>query len=151
MPAGRPPLDITFDPGEVRRLVADLKQLEGGKALTAALRKNLRSAADPIKSQVKANASWSSRIPAAVAIGTAFTAKRTGIFLKVNANKAPHGRPFENSGNAGTFRHPVFGGDTWVSQAARPFFFEETASHMPAVEQAAGEAVQEAARAAGFS
>lgn len=153
MPAGRAavPVEVRFDPDEVRALVRDLKQLEGGKQITAALRKNLKAAADPIKRQVRGNASWSTRIPAAVAIGTAFTTKRTGIFIRVNAKKAPHARPFENSGRPGSFRHPVFGNrEVWVQQQARPFFFNETASHMPQVEQAAADAVDEAAKAAGF-
>lgn len=150
MPGGQAPLEVRFDADEVRALVRDLKQLEGGKQLTTELRKNLKQAAEPIKSQVKSNASWSRRIPAAVAIGTAFSAKRTGIFIRVNANKAPHARPFENNGGGGTFRHPVFGGPAWVAQQARPFFFNETASHMPEVEEAAAEAVETAAKAAGF-
>jgi hypothetical protein len=150
MPRPQAPVEVRFDPAEVRALVRDLKELEGGKKLQADLRKNLKAAAEPIKQQVKANASWSTRIPAAVAIGTAFTTKRTGIFLRVNAKKAPHARPLENDGRAGTFRHPTWGTEPWVSQPARPFFFNETASHMPEVEEAAGEAVEETARSAGF-
>lgn len=153
MPASRAasPVEVTFDPAEVRQLVRDLRELEGGRAITAALRKNLRAAADPIKAQVQANASWSSRIPSAVAIGTAFSAKRTGVFVRVNSKKAPHARPLENSGQAGTFRHPVFGNtDTWVAQQARPFFFDQAERNLPQVERAAAAAVDEAARTAGF-
>lgn len=144
-------VELRFDPGEVRKLVADLKELEGGKQIIAALRKNLRAAADPVKRQVQANAGWSSRIPAAVAVGTAFSKNRTGVFIRVNRNKAPHARPLENFGAAGTFRHPVFGNtDVWVAQQARPFFFNETEQHIDDVERAAGDAVDEAAKAAGF-
>lgn len=143
-------LDVVIDPQDLRGLMTALKQLEDGKALSAALRKGLRNAADPIKRQVQANASWSSRIPAAVAVGTAFSKKRTGVFLRVNSKKAPHARPMENDGSAGTFRHPVYGRDVWVTQQARPFFFAETEQHMPKVEQAALAAVDEAARQAGF-
>jgi hypothetical protein len=140
-----------FISSDVRQLVKDLKGLEDGKALTAALRKNLKAAAEPIARQAKSNASWSSRIPAAIAIGTAFTAKRTGVFVKANAAKAPHARSYEDINNAGTFRHPVFGGETWVEQQSRPFLFNEAESHLPAVEEAAARAVEEAARSAGFS
>ena len=143
-------LEVTFDPAEVRQLVKDLKQLEDGKLITAELRRRLKAAAQPILRQVKANASWSSRIPGAVGIGTAFTAKRTGVFIKVNSKRAPHGRPLENNARPGHFRHPVFGRDVWVSQPSRPFFFNETDKAMPDVERAAAEAVEEAARSAGF-
>lgn len=143
-------LDVVIDPQDLRGLMTALRQLEDGKVLAAALRKGLRNAADPIKRQVQANAAWSSRIPAAVAVGTAFSKKRTGVFLRVSSKKAPHARPFENDGSGGTFRHPVFGSGTWVSQVARPFFFAETAQHMPEVERAALAAVDDAARQAGF-
>lgn len=150
MPRGKQALDVQVDAGDLRALMQALKEMEGGKPLAAALRKGLRSAAEPIKRQVQGNASWSSRIPGAVSIGTAFSARRTGVFLRVNAKKAPHARPFENDGKGGTFRHPVFGTDTWVTQSARPFFFPEALRHLPEVEEAAAKAVDEAARAAGF-
>lgn len=161
MPRAASSLDVQFDAAEVLELVRDLRTLEGGKPILAALRRNLRAAADPIKRQVQANASWSSRIPAAVAIGTAFTAKRTGVFIKVNSKKAPHARAYEVGSQKsafGTLRHPVFadpGKDrtewTWVSEQTRPFFFTETAKYAAEVQQAAGEAVIEAAKTAGYS
>lgn len=148
---------IQLDESELRTLVKDLKELEGGKKLTTALRKNLKAAADPMAQQVKSNASWSTRIPGAVGVQVRFTAKRVGVSVFVNRKKAPHARPIENDGKSGTFRHPVFGrtkrrGKRYVTatQPARPFFFNEMARHMPEVEKAAVEAIEEAARAAGF-
>lgn len=143
-------VDVRFDPAETRQLVADLKKLEGGKPLMAALRKNLKAAADPIAGQVKGAAGWSSRIPGAVSVGTSFSKKNTGVFIKVNRKKAPHARAFENQGKAGTFRHRVFGRDVWVNQPARPFLFTQAGRNMPQVVEAAGRAVDEAARSAGF-
>lgn len=143
-------VDVTFDPVEVRQLVADLRGLAAGKVITAALRRNLRKAAEPIRQQVQANAAWSTRIPAAVAIGTAFNKSSTGVFIRVNARKAPHARPFENSGLRGVFRHPVFASDVWVAQQSRPFFFNETDKHAFEVEVAVAEAVEIAAVSAGF-
>lgn len=144
-------LEVSFDTEELRRLVADLKQLDDGRPILNALRSNLRKAGEPIKRQVQANAAWSSRIPAAVAIATAFSAKNAGILLKVNAKKAPEARVLENRGQTGTFRHPVFGNNkVWVTQHARPFFFDEVAQHMPEVAEAADAAMAEAATAAGF-
>lgn len=142
-------VDVKFDPGEVRALVKDLKTLEGGKQITAELRKGLKSAAMPIVRQTQGAASWSSRIPSAISAGTAFSAKRTGVFIKVNSKRAPHARAYENAGKGGTFRHPVFG-KGWVSQPARPFFFKTAAGRMPDVEQAVGEVVDQAMSSAGF-
>lgn len=154
---GQASFKVDIDQGDLRKLVADLKTLEGGKKQVAALRKNLKAAADPMAGQVRANASWSSRIPGAVGVRVAFTAKRVGVSVFVSRTKAPHARPIENSGEAGTFLHPVFGrtkrrGTRYVTaeQPARPFFFNEMAKHMPEVEKAAGAAMDEAARQAGF-
>lgn len=148
---------LKIDAEELRALVVDLKQLEGGKKQVAMLRKNLQSAAGPAKAQVQSNASWSSRIPGAVGVQVRFTAKKVGVSIFVSRKKAPHARPIEHDGQAGTFLHPVFGrtkrgGKRYVTakQAARPFFFNEMARHMPDVEQAAADAIEEAARSAGF-
>lgn len=142
---------IDVDSKELGQLARDLKELEGGKRQVAALRKNLKSAAQPAVRQVQSNASWSSRIPAAVAARAAFTAKNgAGVSVFVGRKKAPHARPFENSGSPGSFEHFVFGGPGKATQQARPFFFDELDSHMPAVEKAVLDAMDEAARAAGF-
>lgn len=148
---------VAVDEGDLRKLVADLKELEGGKKQVAALRKNMKAAADPMAGQVRSNASWSSRIPGAVGVQVRFTAKRVGVSVFVSRKKAPHARPIENSGKAGTFLHPVFGrtkrgGRSYVtaSQPARPFFFDEMAKHMPEVEKACVDAIDDAAKAAGF-
>lgn len=155
--SGHAAFRVSVDEGDLRKLVADLKELEGGKKMVTALRKNLKAAADPMKRQVQANASWSTRIPGAVGVQVRFTAKRVGVSVFVSRKKAPHARPIENSGKAGTFKHPVFGrttrrGNRYVTaiQPARPFFFSEMAQHMPEVEKACAEAVEDAAKAAGF-
>lgn len=151
------PFRVRVDAEDLRALVADLKQLEGGKRQVTALRRNLQAAAGPAAQQVRSNASWSSRIPGAVGTQVRFTAKRVGVTIFVSRKKAPHARAIENDGKSGVFLHPVFGrtrrgGSRYVTaeQSARPFFFNQLAGHMPAVEAACGEAIDEAARAAGF-
>lgn len=142
---------LDIDPQELAKFVRDLKELEGGKRQATVLRKNLQAAAEPAAAQVRRNASWSTRIPAAVAVRVAFTAKRgAGVSVVVNRKQAPHARPFENFGIGGTFEHFVFGPPTKVTEQARPFFFDEMASVMPDVERAALDAIDEAAKAAGF-
>jgi hypothetical protein len=142
---------LDIDPQELAGFVRDMKQLEGGKRQVTALRKNLKAAAEPAAAQVRRNAAWSSRIPAAVAVRVAFTAKRgAGVSVYVGRKMAPHARPIENFGSAGTFQHYTWGDPPIVTQQARPFFFDEMASVMPEVEKAALDAIDEAARAAGF-
>lgn len=141
---------------EVRVHAPDLLQLKRDlqgvdKTLVAELRRGLKEAAGPVKRQVQANASWSKRIPKAITIGTAFAAKRTGIFIRENAKRAPHGRALENQGQAGTFRHPVFGNrDRWVAQRARPHFYRGAEQHFDTVERAVLDVMDAVARKAGF-
>jgi hypothetical protein len=137
---------------EAPDLLALKKALAGvDKTLVAELRRALKQAAEPVRRQVQANAAiFSRRIPRAVTIGTAFSAKRTGIFIRVNAKRAPHGRPLENDGNGGTFRHPVFGHDRWVTQAARPFFYRGAEEHFDDVEKTVIEVMDTVAKKAGF-
>lgn len=142
---------LDVDKGQLDNLVRDLKELQRGNRIVTALRKNLKAAAEPAAAQVRANASWSSRIPAAVAVRVAFSAKKgAGVSVFVGRKSSPHARPIENSGSAGSFEHYVFGGPGKATQPARPFFFAEMESVMPAVEKAVGEAVDEAAKAADF-
>ncbi len=142
---------VDIDAQALGQLARDLKELEGGKKQVAALRKNLKAAAEPAARQVRSNASWSSRIPAAVATRAAFTAKNgAGVSVFVKRKQAPHARPFENSGSGGTFEHYVYGPPNKATQQARPFFFDNMDKAMPDVEKAALEAMDEAAKAAGF-
>jgi hypothetical protein len=140
---------VKVDAEGLRDLVANLKELEGGKKQVTALRKNLKAAAEPMAQQVKSTASWSTRIPGAVGVQVRFTAKKVGVSIFVSRKKAPHARPIENSGQGGTFTHPVFGRGV-AKQAARPFFFNQLAQHMPTVEEACMKAIDDAAQAAGF-
>ncbi|GAA4100945.1 HK97 gp10 family phage protein [Nonomuraea soli] len=109
---------------ELKKLIADFGKLPPD------LRKEIRQGANeigqPVLSAVRARASWSSRIPAATRISTRFGAKTAGVTVRTSARRAPHARPYEHGGMAGTFRVPVYrrkGRRTpWVDRAARPFF-----------------------------
>lgn len=93
------------------------------------LRPRLRRAAAKVVQQVQANASWSSRIPAATSARVSFIG--SGITVKVDRNAAPHARPIEFGSarqRASINRHPVFGHDVWVNQPTRPFFLKAIAS-----------------------
>jgi hypothetical protein len=95
---------------------------------------------------------WSSRIPAAITTRaiTDTTRGRVGVELRVSAKAAPHARPFEGLGNGGTFRHPVFGRDRWVSQKTRPFMAPATEGHAADARRAVEDTFEAAARECGF-
>ena len=92
---------------ELAKLVADFGKIPPD--VRRDLRTGIRKAADPILSQAKSNASWSSRIPRATRIAVGFGKKSAGVSIVVSSKRAPHARPYEHDGEPGTFRHPVFG------------------------------------------
>jgi len=106
----------------------DLAEVQGLAARLARIpndfRRETRKALQPVGQRIlrdaQANASWSSRIPAAIALRVTLAGRRPGIALRVSVGQAPHARVFE--GLLGdTFRHPLFGDEPWYAQAARPY------------------------------
>jgi hypothetical protein len=89
--------------------------------MRAQLRPRLKAAGGLIAAGAKSNASWSTRIPGAVSVSASFTSRTGGASVKVSAAKAPHARAYEGIEGNATFRHPVFGGSTWVDEDTRPF------------------------------
>lgn len=92
------------------------------------LRPKLRASAQSIVDDMKGRASFSSRIPGAIRMTVSFSGRGSGggVRIAVNSKIAPHARLLErgnDGGRSGSFRHPVYGTDTWVSQPTRPFFF----------------------------
>jgi hypothetical protein len=100
----------------------------------------------PIVAQAKANAAWSSRIPSAITMRTAYSGRRAGIFIRVDSARAPHARPYEGVAGNGTFRHPVYGSDRWVSQATRPFAAPAIRAGQPRVRAGIEQAISDALR-----
>jgi hypothetical protein len=97
------------------------------------IRKTVREFGQELTTQIKSNASWSSRIPATVRVNVTFTTKSAGASVIAGGKSAPHARPLErgNKSSGGGLRHPVFarkdkGRDewTWVDMPTRPFFFK---------------------------
>lgn len=144
--AGRDGLHV--EAPDLLKLKRDLAGVS--KDLVAELRKGLKAAADPIRRLVQGNARFSKRIPKAVTIGTKFTKRSTGVFVRINANRAPHARPINNDDRPGTFRHPVHGNkEVWAEQRAVPLFAgvdAETAD----IEQSVLDVMDRVARKAGF-
>lgn len=116
-----------------------------------AARPKLRQAGQIIQRKAQQNAAWSSRIPATVKVVTSFRANREGVTVRAGGPKAPHARPYEGLSSRGsTFRHPVYGNDWWVTQAARPFLIPAAESSVGEVDAKARAVLDEAAAAIGF-
>lgn len=138
-------LGFHIDGLELAQLSKDLRGMD--RQLNLELRRSVRRAGAGMAKQVKANASWSTRIPGAVKTTTSLRGKRAGVAVRIDARRAPHARPLENLGRQGSFRHPVHGDrDTWVAQAARLFFFRATSAAF--VGQAQDEILEAMARVA---
>jgi hypothetical protein len=141
---------ISVNADDFRNFQRTLKRMD--KDISRELNKELRKViASTIVPAARSNAGWSSRIPSAIKP----TVGVRNIGARVASKQAPHGRAYEGLQKGlrsnSHFRHPVFGNrQVWVSQATRPFLapaFEENAGEAV---KAAEEAIQSAARAAGF-
>lgn len=103
------------------------------RELRPAIRRAVLGATAEFVGDVKADAAWSSRIPAAIRTTTSFAKRGAGVRVAVDRKKAPHARPYEGmapGGNAAYFRHPVYGNrEKWVTQATRPFFRPNVEKH----------------------
>lgn len=103
-------------------IARDMRRLpeETRKAIRPALRKG----GEMVAREAAMRSSWSSRIPASIKVEVSFRGNREGVRVRAGGPRAPHARPYENLGDPGTFRHPVYGDrDVWVTQEARPFLF----------------------------
>lgn len=134
---------------QLREFVRDFKKVPND--IRREIRPVLRQSAQGPLQQARRNAAWSSRIPGATRISVGFSKRTPGVALVVNKNKAPHARPYENQGKAGSFRHPVFGDrETWVTQPARPFFYEVAKPWAKDIDADIGKVVDRVTRDIGF-
>lgn len=127
----------------VRLLAAKLGSMP--EELRKDLRPKLRDAGRIVQREAQANASWSTRIPGAITVGSSLTSNG-GAIIRVSRTKAPHARPYEGIAQRGdTFRHPVFGNtDVWVEEGTRPFLFPAVQSKKEEVMAKVAEAVKSA-------
>lgn len=133
---------------ELLRLIEDFGKIP--LEVRRELRPKIREVTGPTVAKVKANASWSSRIPGATTTKVAL-GKRPGIRINVNSKLAPHARPFEHGGQSGFFRHVVFGNRrVWVVQRARPFLYGPVAADASSLAQQIADVVPEVASRHGF-
>jgi hypothetical protein len=116
---------VTIDHSQVTVLATKLGSMP--VALRARLRPTVKAAAASVAAQAKVNAAFSTRIPGAISVRSSRGTDVSGATatIRVSAAKAPHARVLEegntNATSTTTFRHPVYGHDTWVPQDMHPF------------------------------
>lgn len=107
---------------------------EAGKGMRRELLKEIRAAAKPLaedaKSAVKSlsakppeDTGLRRRVAAGVKVRTRTSGKNVGV--RIVAGKLD-GTNLPRRLNKGSWRHPVFGSDTWVTQTIQPGWFDET-------------------------
>lgn len=121
------------------------------RELRPRFRKALKGAAEVLKSQAAANASWSTRIPPSLAIRVSFARRGGAVYVQARRKRAPHARLFEGIEGEQSWRHPVFGNrNAWVRQPTRPFLVPALRRAAPEAVRRSTDAVREAARRSGL-
>ena len=139
-----------FETDPLAEIARDLRRLDPESR--KAVRPKLREAGRMIAAEAAVNASWSSRIPATIKVVTSFQTNREGVTVRAGGKNAPHARPYEGlSARGGTFKHPVFHYDTWVSEPTRPFLFKAAEDTQSTVETFMREVLDEVSGRLGFT
>jgi hypothetical protein len=139
---------MSIEYGAVKVLAIKLERMP--LTLRTRLRPVMKAAATSVADQAKSNAAFSSRIPAAISVRSRIGSDLTGVgaTVVVSGAKAPEAVLLEygnlNSRSTTTFRHPVYGGDTWVTQDMHPYLYPALASKRKAIEAAVAAAVESA-------
>lgn len=131
------PLELTVDARSLANLAQVLKGEADGKELRKQLGKDLRAAAQPVVTDLRAairatpssgpphGAPLRPAIAAGIGAQVRYTGPRTGVSIRV---RRPSVRGFTAAPrrfNQQSFRHPVFGDtSTWVTQVGAPLWFD---------------------------
>lgn len=145
---------------QLREVARDLQVAGSPRGLRYRLRRNIVAAVDPMKKQVQSNAlaipvhgTATTGLRAAIAKATRVSIKSSSrnvlVRLMVDAKRMPAGQqslPRLMEGER-RWRHPVYGNtNTWVTQAAHPYFAPAIPEHLPGVAAGVEAAVDETAR-----
>lgn len=129
MPGG---MDVRLDTHEWFALKAELTKFD--PALTRALRLKIRASAEVAVEAVKAqlreptpegNPSGPGRdaLIAGTRVSISFSRRSAGAKITTSGSRLPAGHAgLLKVYNLASFRHPVFGTDTWVEEAGHPYF-----------------------------
>jgi hypothetical protein len=111
--------------------------------LAVELRTNLRAAGNIIAEDARSRASFSTKIPGSIKVRVSAAT----VSIVAGGPKAPDAAPYENEGNEGDFRHPLFGDrEHWYSQKARPFLHPAVEHGRAAAQAAAIDALDKAVK-----
>lgn len=150
MPA---PIGLSVEQNQLAALAVRLSAEADGKRLRRELAAGLRAAVRPAVQEVKASAvsvkrstsvaksvarhkgpeaevSLGAAVARGVGVQTRMQGKRAGVTVRASKKGMPRG--FRNAPkrlNSKGWRHPVFGGKTWVDQVGKPDFFDEPLRH----------------------
>lgn len=145
---------------QLRRIAVKLRAAgTEGQGLRRRMRRNLVASVKPMQDAVRRNAlaipvqgTASTGLRQSIARATQIRIRANGstavVRLWVNPDRMPAGQwnlPAYMEGQGRAWRHPVFGGDTWVTQASHPFFKPAVAPRLIGVRQACIAAVKETA------
>lgn len=124
---------IKIDPAEFNRLSVAADSF--GPALKKELRAGLRELGKPSADEVKKtlrqpspaggpnSGTGRAALIAATRVGVSFSKGNAGVKITTAASRLPaEHKGLLNAYNTKSFRHPVFGGDAWVTQQGRPYF-----------------------------
>lgn len=136
-----------IDLKEFRKLTRDLKAFKPGKQL----KKTLKGAGDLIATDARALVSpHSQTVPGSIKVRI----RKTSVSVIAGGANVPMGGLLElgnrgrNRGN--TFRHPVFGTDTWVTQRMYPYLAPAAMRNERTIEHFEGAIVADAFREVGW-
>lgn len=132
---------------EIRLLARQLAQIP--REFQRGSREPLRAAGNKILQLAAVDSGWSSRIPHSLEVRVSFAARRPGVSVRARLSVAPHARVYEGMVRD-HFRHPVFGRNVWVEQAARPYLLPAVREGQVYVINAAVDVVNETSRKVGL-
>lgn len=137
-----------IDLREFKKLTRDLKSFKPDKAL----KKTLRLAGQLIAEDARVIVSpHSQTVPGSIKVRI----RKTSISVIAGGEGVPMAGLLE-MGNRGrssrgdSFRHPVYGGDTWVSQPMHPYLLKATVRNRRGIEKLEGKIVADAFREIGW-
>jgi hypothetical protein len=127
---------------EVGELIRDLGHIPGDAQRY--VRPAILRAGSDVLHRARANASWSTRIPAATRLSVRFS-RNPGVDVITDGRRAPHAAVYENEGKPGRLAHPLFGNRShWYRFAARPYLGPAMDAEAPHAVAAIADAVDRA-------
>ena len=127
---------------EIGELIRDLGRIPADARRY--VRPALAGSGRDVLNRARANASWSTRIPAATRLSIRFT-RNPGVDVITDGRRAPHAHVYENEGRPGRKSHPLFGNrDHWFRFQARPYLAPAMDAEAPHAAAAMADALERA-------